>query len=133
MATTVIDVLRRFLPSFQASAPPLCPAQWRAIWAITHCRTPAMGGRFYGCDKCGTREFAQWANENTPGRSRFLTMGPSLGNILRFYGYRDSVALSVSQDPARRNPAYVPVPNPDLAIRQMAVQYLVWDAYTADR
>ena len=36
MATTVIDVLRRFLPSFQASAPPLCPAQWRAIWAITH-------------------------------------------------------------------------------------------------
>jgi hypothetical protein len=58
MATTVIDVLRRFLPSFLANAPPLCPAQWRAIWAITHCRTPVMGGHLYACDKCGRREFS---------------------------------------------------------------------------
>jgi len=58
MATAVIDVLRRFLPSFLASAPALCPAQWRAVWAFTHCRTPVMGGHLYGCGKCGRREFA---------------------------------------------------------------------------
>lgn len=81
----------------------------------------------------GSREFGEWAGEHTPTNSRFLTIGPSLGNILRFYGYRDSVALSVSPDPARRNPAYVPVANPDLAMRQMSIHYVAWDAYSADR
>jgi hypothetical protein len=81
----------------------------------------------------GSREFGQWAADNTPTNARFVTIGPSLGNILRFYGSRDSVALSVSPDPAKRNPAYIPVANPDLAMRQMAVHYLVWDAYSADR
>ncbi|MFW2382487.1 MAG: ArnT family glycosyltransferase, partial [Acidimicrobiales bacterium] len=81
----------------------------------------------------GSREFGQWAGENTPDNSRFLTIGPSLGNILRFYGARDSVALSVSTNPERRNPAYVPIENPDLAMRQMSVHYVVWDAYSADR
>lgn len=81
----------------------------------------------------GSREFGQWAGDNTPQNARFLTLGPSLGNILRFYGSRDSVALSVSTDPARRNPAYVPIPNPNLAMRQMSVHYVVWDAYSADR
>lgn len=81
----------------------------------------------------GSREFGEWAGDHTPVNSRFLTIGPSLGNILRFYGYRDSVALSVSPDPARRNPAYVPVANPDLAMRQMSIHYVAWDAYSADR
>ncbi len=81
----------------------------------------------------GSREFGEWAGDHTPANSRFLTIGPSLGNILRFYGYRDSVALSVSPDPARRNPAYVPVANPDLAMRQMSIHYVAWDAYSADR
>lgn len=60
MAATVIEVLRRFLPAhrLRASARALNRAQRRAIWAITHCRTPVMGGHFYACDKCGTREFA---------------------------------------------------------------------------
>ncbi len=81
----------------------------------------------------GAREFGTWAGDHSPEGTRFLTMGPSIGNILRFYGHRESYALSISPDPKRRNPAYVPIPNPDLAIRQMAVHYLVWDAYTADR
>ncbi len=81
----------------------------------------------------GSREFSEWAGENTPTNARFITIGPSLGNILRFYGSRDSVALSVSTDPAKRNPAYVPIENPDLAMRQMSVHYVVWDAYSADR
>lgn len=81
----------------------------------------------------GSREFSEWASDNTPDNSRFVTIGPSLGNILRFYGRRDSVALSVSPDPAKRNPAYIPIANPDLAMRQMSVHYIVWDAYSADR
>ena len=64
-----------------------------------------------------------------------MTMGPSLGNLVNFYGDRDFYALSVSQDPKMRNPAYRPIPNanPDSEIRQMHFQYAVWDAYTADR
>ncbi len=58
MAATVIEALRRFLPAHLARSPALSRDQRRAIWAITHCRTPAMGGHFYGCEKCGTREFA---------------------------------------------------------------------------
>lgn len=81
----------------------------------------------------GVREFADWASSHTPARARFLTIGPSLGNILRFYGHRESVALSVSADPSRRNPAYVPVENPDLSLRRLSIHYVVWDAYSADR
>lgn len=49
-STTVIEALRRFLPEYLERAPPLCSAQRRAIWAITHCRTVAMGGRSFACD-----------------------------------------------------------------------------------
>lgn len=81
----------------------------------------------------GGREAGLWARKETPEGSRFLTIGPSMGNILRFYGLRDSVALSVSPDPRKRNPAYVPVANPDLALRRMGIHYIIWDAYSADR
>ncbi len=57
MAATVIEALRRFLPEFLHSHPPLSSAQRRAIWAITHCRTPAMGGHLHACEPCGTRQF----------------------------------------------------------------------------
>jgi hypothetical protein len=51
-------VLERFLPEFLKSDPSLSGAQRRAIWAITHCRTPAMGGSRYACTSCGTDHFA---------------------------------------------------------------------------
>jgi len=57
VATTVIDVLRRFLPGFRRGNPALTKAQRRAVWAITHCRTAEMGGHLHACDSCGTREF----------------------------------------------------------------------------
>jgi hypothetical protein len=57
MAATVIEVLRRFLPEFLHGRPPLNPAQRRAVWAITHCRTPTLGGHLHACEPCGTREF----------------------------------------------------------------------------
>jgi len=57
MAATAIDALRRFLPPFLRTRPPLEEAKRRAIWAITHCRTPEMGGHFLSCEKGCTREF----------------------------------------------------------------------------
>lgn len=54
----VVEVLRRFLPRFLQTKPPLSPPQHRAIWAITHCRTPALGGRVFDCKPCGRRHFA---------------------------------------------------------------------------
>lgn len=84
-------------------------------------------------DFAGGREAAQWIGRHTPPGSVFLTIGPSIGNIISFYGDRDWYALSVSGNPKLRNPAYRPIPNPDLMIRNMRVQYAVWDAYSADR
>jgi Putative transposase/Transposase zinc-binding domain len=54
----VIDVLRQFLPPFLKTKPPLSPAQRRAIWAITHCRTAALGGYLFDCKPCGRQHFA---------------------------------------------------------------------------
>jgi hypothetical protein len=84
-------------------------------------------------DFAGGRETGLWFAANTPSNAVVLTMGPSLGNLVSFYGDRDYFALSVSQDPKLRNPAYRPIANPDYDIRQQEVQYAVWDAYTADR
>ncbi|MDP9185694.1 MAG: hypothetical protein M3O29_08510, partial [Actinomycetota bacterium] len=84
-------------------------------------------------DFAGGREVGTWFAAHTPSNATVLTMGPSLGNLVSFYGNRDFYALSVSPDAKLRNPAYRPILNPDSEIRQMHVQYAVWDAYTADR
>ena len=55
---TVIEVLRRFLPGFLEAKPPLSPPQHRALWAITHCRTPALGGQLFACKSCTRQHFA---------------------------------------------------------------------------
>ena len=81
----------------------------------------------------GGREAGRWLEANTPPGSRLLTIGPSMSNILAFYGHRKGFGLSVSPNPLHRNPAYEPVRNPDLLIRSGDVQYLVWDSFTAAR
>jgi hypothetical protein len=59
VSRTVIGVLRRFLPDYLRTGPPaLTPDRRRAIWALTQCRTPALGGHLYACGDCGKREFA---------------------------------------------------------------------------
>lgn len=58
MAATVIEALRRFLPEFLREHPVQDRARRRAIWAITHCRTPIMGGHVHACAKCESRHFA---------------------------------------------------------------------------
>ena len=62
-----------------------------------------------------------------------MTIGPSMANIIMFYGHRPAYGLSVSPNPLSRNPSYKPVPNPDRSIRDADIQYLVWDAYSASR
>lgn len=81
----------------------------------------------------GGREAGQWVKANIPEHAQLLAVGPSMANVIQFYGQRRVFAMSVSPDPANRNPAYVPVPNPDLAVRQGRFRYLIWDSYTANR
>ncbi|GBD19542.1 hypothetical protein HRbin27_02049 [bacterium HR27] len=56
-----------------------------------------------------------------------------MANILQFYGHRKAYGLSVSPNPLHRNPTYEPVVNPDLRLRNGEIQYIVWDAYSANR
>ena len=79
------------------------------------------------------RPTAIWAKSHTLPGSVFLTIGPTFANILQFYSLDRALALSVSPNPLHRNPAYTPVTNADLLIRSGAVQYLVYDAYSASR
>jgi len=81
----------------------------------------------------GGREAGQWIKENLPSEATMLTIGPSMANILQFYGHRKALGLSVSPNPLRRNPSYESVQNPDLEIRSNNIQYLVWDSYSAER
>lgn len=81
----------------------------------------------------GGREAGRWILHSVPPGARLLAIGPSAANVLEFYGHHPVAALSVSSDPRNRNPAYTPVPNPDLALRHGNFQYVVWDAYTAGR
>jgi 4-amino-4-deoxy-L-arabinose transferase-like glycosyltransferase len=80
-----------------------------------------------------SRPVGKWIRENTLSDAHFLTVGPSFANIIQFYGGRRAVALSVSPNPLRRNPTYDPVTNPDLSIKTNAIQYLVYDSYSAAR
>jgi hypothetical protein len=57
-AASVIGALRRFLPDFLREHPVMDRARHRAIWALTLCRTPTMGGHAHACAKCGTTHFA---------------------------------------------------------------------------
>lgn len=55
---TVLEALRRFIPELRKTAPAHSAQQRRAIWAITHCRTPALGGRAFACKECRHVHFA---------------------------------------------------------------------------
>ncbi len=81
----------------------------------------------------GGREAGTWIRDNTPSGSQFMTIGPSMANIIQFYGHRKSFGLSVSPNPLKRNPSYDALQNPDLQIRTNALQYVVWDAFSAGR
>jgi 4-amino-4-deoxy-L-arabinose transferase-like glycosyltransferase len=81
----------------------------------------------------GGREAGEWIAAHTPQGAQMLAIGPSMANILQFYGHREVLGLAVSPNPLHRNPAYTPVGNPDSLLRTGTSQYLVWDAYSAGR
>jgi hypothetical protein len=81
----------------------------------------------------GGREAGQWIDQHVPQGAKLMTIGPSMANILQFYGHRGAYGLSVSPNPLQRNPSYEPVPNPDLLLRSNELQYVVWDAFSASR
>ena len=81
----------------------------------------------------GGRDAGHWVGDNVPEGARMLALGPSMANIIQFYGHRKVYGLSVSPNPLHRNPSYEAVENPDRALRNNEIQYLVWDAYSASR
>jgi hypothetical protein len=81
----------------------------------------------------GGRETGRYIQANVPEGATMLTIGPSMANILQFYGHRRAYGLSVSPNRLRRNPIYQAVANPDRSLRRGDIQYIVWDAFSARR
>jgi hypothetical protein len=81
----------------------------------------------------GGREVGTWIEQNVPVGARFMTIGPSMANIVEFYGQRIAYGLSVNPNPLHRNPAYDPILNPDLQLHDSDLNYIVWDSYSAAR
>jgi len=81
----------------------------------------------------GGREAGRWLDAHVPKGGRIMTIGPSMANVVRFYAKREAFGLSVSPNPLNRNPSYEPIVNPDLQLRHGEMQYLVWDAFSAER
>jgi hypothetical protein len=81
----------------------------------------------------GGREAGLWIAQNVPAGARMMSVGPSMANILQYYGRRKVYGLSVSPNPLHRNPVYEAMKNPDRMIRDNELQYVVWDAFSADR
>jgi 4-amino-4-deoxy-L-arabinose transferase-like glycosyltransferase len=81
----------------------------------------------------GGRAAGLWLRDNAPTGAQMLALGPSMANILQFYGHQRVYGLSVSSNPLRRNPAYDPVGNPDRLLREGRIHYVIWDAYSAAR
>jgi 4-amino-4-deoxy-L-arabinose transferase-like glycosyltransferase len=81
----------------------------------------------------GGRKLGRWIRTHVPKGAEFLTIGPSMANLVEFYGHRQAWGLSISPNPIHRNPAYDAIRNPDLAIRTNEIQYVVWDAFSGSR
>ena len=81
----------------------------------------------------GGREAGEWIEAEVPEGAAFMTIGPSMANLVQFYGHRRAYGLSVSPNPLNRNPSYEPLVNPDRAIRDNELQYMVWDTFSAQR
>ncbi len=97
--------------------------------------SPSSSGTFLAGSGgvAGGREAGEWVGRNVPRNAQLLALGPSMANIIEFYGDRKTYGLSVSTNPLHRNPVYEPIANPDLQIRRGSLQYLVWDSYSANR
>ena len=93
-------------------------------------RTTGLAG---GGGTPGGRETGEWIAAHLPPKAAFMTIGPSMANLIRYYSGRRADGLSVSPNPLHRNPSYQAILNPDGALRAGIYQYIVWDVYSAAR
>ena len=91
--------------------------------------TPSQSDRFLAGSGGlpGGREAGLWIRDHVPLGATFMAIGPSMANVIKFYGYRQAYGLSVSPNPLHRNPSYEAISNPDFRIRTGDLQYVVWD------
>ena len=108
--------------------------------ADADCPGMAIGPAVYGSGIPGrhgwaarAQEAGNWIGSNLPEGSTILTVGPSMANVIAFYGHRQAYGLSVSPNPLNRNPSYTAVENADAQLRNGAIQYVVWDSFSAAR
>ncbi|MHB9858737.1 ArnT family glycosyltransferase [Streptomyces sp. YIM S03343] len=134
---TVAAVARLRLPRLAPAAALLAAlglAASLAVPAVQRIDPAPTGTQLAGAGGLpGGREAGHWVRDHAPPGARLLAGGPSLANVLQFYGHRQVSALSVTGGTRQHNPAYVPVRNPDRALRDGRFQYVVWDSYTAAR
>jgi 4-amino-4-deoxy-L-arabinose transferase-like glycosyltransferase/putative flippase GtrA len=105
-----------------------------AIPSVMAVNTTSMSGSLAGTGGLpGGRDAGLWIKANVPQGASFMTTGPTLANIIEFYGQRAAYGLSVSPNPLRRNPAYDAIPNPDRAIQLNQIQYVATDIWSAQR
>ena len=84
----VADVFRRYGDAYlQRFGQQMLPSQRRAFYDILHCRTAAMGGHVYACDRCGHRQYAYHSckNRSCPkcqGGDTELWLGQRRGELL---------------------------------------------------
>ena len=122
------------LASFAAPAVAAVLVLSVAVPTIIAVRQPAALGSLAGTGGLpGGREAGRWIDENIPEGAAFMTIGPTLSNVIQFYGHRRSQGLSVSPNPLHRNPAYDPIRNPDDSIRTLRIQYVAYDIWSASR
>jgi hypothetical protein len=81
----------------------------------------------------GGRQAGHWVAAHVPTGAQLMTIGPSMANLLQYYSGHRSAGLSVSPNPTHRNPSYTAIVNPSNALRSGTYQYVVWDAYSAQR
>ncbi len=106
----------------------LLPGLWTVVFPPANASSLAGQGGVPG-----GREVGKWIGANLVPGTELMTIGPSMANILEYYGHRPAQGLSVSTDPLHRNPSYTPIYNPDRSVRDGQFSYLVWDAYSAFR
>ena len=104
-----------------------------AIPAVAGVAHPATSGLAGAGGLPGGREAGKWVDGHVPQGARFMTVGPSMANLIQYYSGRRSDGLSVSPNPLHRNPTYHPIINADALLKSGAYQYIVWDVYSARR
>jgi hypothetical protein len=104
-----------------------------AVPSISGVLSPTTSGLAGAGGLPGGRETGRWVGSHVPEGAQFMTIGPSMANLIQYYSGRRCDGLSVSPNPLHRNPTYHPIANADSDLRSGRYQYIVWDAYSAQR